>query len=426
MLAVTIAAAPVKPQDSDLPTASLGAFKRPASPANSYSDSPSPNSPPNSPSTSPSNSPFKKLKTAIGSYDLRAQISSFSMKTKFVLAPTEKDLDMPRPPRDFSETQSKVLPSQPSRRPLRQPPPQPAPQPSTTTTGKTPPSSNNLSAYGVRYLPRNLKLKAGSFDPSAILENSRLATTATELKNTAAVFEATRLTKDLSDDPIYGETGLSHILYQQVGGPINQVLAALGTGGSWVAKAGGPAPIEDWRLRVNHEPVAVLELKTSTALSSEAMSLITRKLSQFRMEDLRDSDATSKDSDATSKDRDAISPARPVRSLSAKFTDAKTRAGRPSTVLAMEQVSQNKSTPLTQIIAQMYTTQSNIGILTNADDWLVLELTSNASTANKADLDAFDEISVTHLKGTSPEGRSRVLDILLAVSLAAVPPTQPI
>lgn len=75
----------------------------------------------------------------------------------------------------------------------------------------------------------------------------------------------------------------------------------------------------------------------------------------------------------------------------------------------------------------MYYSECNIGVLTNADDWLILEVLEPSSASPDPKATIPDVISVTHLKGQT-EGQSNVLNILLAASLSAKstsPPSLP-
>jgi len=58
----------------------------------------------------------------------------------------------------------------------------------------------------------------------------------------------------------------------------------------------------------------------------------------------------------------------------------------------------------------MYASSARIGVLTNAEDWIVVQRTGVGPT----DID----ISVTHVPGVKANGKSNVLDILLAMCLS--------
>lgn len=89
----------------------------------------------------------------------------------------------------------------------------------------------------------------------------------------------------MTKDRISGEGGLSHLLYQQVGGIVNQVLNAIGRPGAWNIRARGSAPVEDWRLVDSKQKTrAVLELKTPDALTSNKVTNILTMIREDRFE----------------------------------------------------------------------------------------------------------------------------------------------
>lgn len=61
----------------------------------------------------------------------------------------------------------------------------------------------------------------------------------------------------------------------------------------------------------------------------------------------------------------------------------------------------------------MYSADAPIGVLTNADDWIVVQRTASGKNDNK--------LSVSHVPGLKPNGESNILDILLAMSLYVRP-----
>lgn len=141
--------------------------------------------------------------------------------------------------------------------------------------------TTSLSKGGVSSLPSAIKFVEGSFDPKTIIQlnSERLLVADTDYEATSVLFTATSLSKDLVKQ-VSGEGGLSHLLYQQVGGPINRMLAAIGAPATWSIKAHGPAPMEDWRL-VGDMTAAVMELKTSAVLTGTKLDLMMASLDQF-------------------------------------------------------------------------------------------------------------------------------------------------
>lgn len=59
----------------------------------------------------------------------------------------------------------------------------------------------------------------------------------------------------------------------------------------------------------------------------------------------------------------------------------------------------------------MYSAGTNIGILTNTIDWVILERSVGVE----------GQIEVTRLPGVKQNGRSNILNILLAASLSVLP-----
>jgi len=175
-------------------------------------------------------------------------------------------------------------------------------------------------------VPTDIEFVTGKFNPDAIIKaaQDRLMVDPPTYDTIATVLAATAHTADLVKSPISGEAGLTHVLYQQLGGPLNAILAAVAQG-DWSVRGKGDAPIEDWRFIVNQDKRAVLELKTSHALTGSAVKTIMRlvRAKGFKMAKVRD-------------DNKAI-----VNSLVDKTAPAKkepTRTKRGKHVLALEQV----------------------------------------------------------------------------------------
>lgn len=196
--------------------------------------------------------------------------------------------------------------------------------------------STSLSEDGVASLPASLRLVRGSFNPDAVIRpadhDRRIGSTA--FAATSTIFEATRLSKDLVTR-VSGEGGLSHLLYQQVGGPINQLLKAiLGTSAAWSIKAHGPAPMEDWRLlNAKGLTVAVMELKTSPVLTKYNFDAMMISLHQFSIGELPLS------VEENPSKNPPKSPPPTIMSLVAGYDQAKSRSKRQNEVKALEQVS---------------------------------------------------------------------------------------
>lgn len=60
-------------------------------------------------------------------------------------------------------------------------------------------------------------------------------------------------------------------------------------------------------------------------------------------------------------------------------------------------------------MSEIFYTKSLIGVLTNAEDWLVIQRDSVHST----------DMSVTRINSAQADGKSRALEIMLAISLSA-------
>lgn len=228
------------------------------------------------------------------------------------------------------------------------------------------PDTTSLSVGGVESLPAALKLVKGSFDPEQIIRqhSDRLVVSKTDYQTTSTIFAATRLSKNLVPK-VSGEGGLSHLLYQQVGGPINQLLAAMGIAGSWSIKAHGPAPVEDWRFVSDTDTTAgsttaqsttarsttavVMELKTSASLEKGAVDKMMAALHMFSIKKMPLENPTPRVVKRPTKQPRAAknSVTRPkvteVDSLNASYGKKNYRGGRPSEVKAMEQVGHRRS-----------------------------------------------------------------------------------
>lgn len=192
-------------------------------------------------------------------------------------------------------------------------------------------TTHNLSPNGVSKLPDTIKLVRGSFNPARVIEQyPLLARSKPAFDDTLKVLETAGITKESYRDPISGELGLSHLLYQQVGGPINQILLALGNRASWVINSLPPAPIEDWRLVSNGATLSVLELKSPKVLNAALLDLIAKNLGKFEMRILYDGPDE-------------------VNSLYSTHVTIPTtaRERRAPEVLMMEQVRKKKSSKLT-------------------------------------------------------------------------------
>jgi len=73
----------------------------------------------------------------------------------------------------------------------------------------------------------------------------------------------------------------------------------------------------------------------------------------------------------------------------------------------------------------MYATKSFFGVLTNGEQWLICQRTPPSLDGRIGPVrntrSRVDTIAITKLNGIKPDGKSRALEILLAVSLAAAP-----
>lgn len=198
----------------------------------------------------------------------------------------------------------------------------------------TPPAtgSNTLSETGAQHLPSSIMLTAGAFQPEVILSDPAIRTRFLVDANTYAqsqtLFEAAKLSKDYVTIPVSGEGGLSHLLYQQIGGILNGLLQATRTAGAWSIRARGAAPIEDWQYVISDSratTLTVLELKTPDSLPLGKINTIVDMVKKKRFS-MRQSDATTGIINFL------------YGKSSASKEDIPKRKGRKTEVLAMEQV----------------------------------------------------------------------------------------
>lgn len=186
--------------------------------------------------------------------------------------------------------------------------------------------TRTVPAKGMVKVPKTLEIAKGSFVPSDIINKRRFQISEADYRDVLTVIESTRLTSYMNIGSYSGELGLSHVLYQQVGGPINLVLKAIKQGGLWKPKAKGGAPIEDWRYVKGTNTRAVLELKTSQALPKDMVQNI-MTLVEERMLEMVDRDDEN---------------GQPLHSLDVDGSEALLREDRDAEVRALEQVSHTK------------------------------------------------------------------------------------
>jgi len=185
-----------------------------------------------------------------------------------------------------------------------------------------------LSADAMAAVPTKLRFEVGRFDPDAVISAANLVVSPQVFGDIRKVIEVTRYTSDLVKSPISGEQGLTHVLYQQLAGPLNAIIAAVGQG-DWSARGKGNAPKEDWRYIVDRNDTrAVLELKTNQALQSHQLTTL-KKIT-----------AANKLTMMPVKDDDAGLNAVKVNSLVdfTRGTAPQSRATRAHEILALEQV----------------------------------------------------------------------------------------
>lgn len=197
------------------------------------------------------------------------------------------------------------------------------------------PGTNSLPNHAMEHVPGTVSLTVGNFDPSAIIlrNSARLSATERDYKIIASVLQTSARTAPLFDVPISSEAGLSHILFQQVAGPLNIILRAIGLEALWTATGKGSAPVDDWRCSIGgqadkHHIQAVLELKTPDSLSGFDVQDIMKGITEEQL----------KFAPIFDKQKQKINSLVNLTEYK-KVGDRAPRSSRQSTVKAVEQVS---------------------------------------------------------------------------------------